>query len=88
MGMNRRIRSRYKFYSQELINNIFRHPYTKVAFLERDIGVSRATATRYLEALAQDDVLQKHKLGRENYYINHALVNLLFNLPELDDGEV
>jgi len=83
-----RIRSRYKFYSQELINNIFRHPYTKVAFLERDIGVSRATATRYLEALAQDDVLQKHKLGRENYYINHALVNLLFNLPELDDGEM
>ena len=80
-----RIRSEYKFYSQDLINNIFRHPYTKVAFLEKDLGVSRATATRYLDSLAKDGVLQKHKLGRENYYINHALVNLLFNLPELSD---
>lgn len=83
-----RIRSDYKFYSQDLINNIFRHPYTKVAFLERDLGVSRATATRYLDALAKGGVLQKHKLGRENYYINQALVNLLFNLPNLDDGEI
>ncbi len=83
-----RIRSGYKFYSQDLINNIFRHPYTKVAFMKRDLAVSRATATRYLEALAKDGVLQKHKLGRENYYINHALVNLLFNLPELDDRKI
>jgi Fic family protein len=79
-----RIRKDYKFYSQDLINNIFRHPYTKVAFLEHDITVSRATATRYLEALARDGLLHKHKLGRENYYINHALVDLLFNLPALD----
>lgn len=83
-----RIRTDYRFYSQDLINNIFRHPYTKVAFLERDLGVSRATATRYLDTLAMDGILQKHKLGRENYYINHALVNLLFNLPDLDDENI
>ena len=65
-------------------NNIFRHPYTKVAFLERDLKVSRATASRYLDALAQDGILNKHRLGRENYYINHELVALLFNMPELD----
>jgi Fic family protein len=82
------IRTDYRFYSQDLINNIFRHPYTKVAFLERDLGVSRATATRYLDTLAMDGILQKHKLGRENYYINHALVNLLFNLPDLDDENI
>lgn len=79
------IRSHYRFYSQDLINNIFRHPYTKVAFLERDLGVSRATATRYLDALSADGILQKNKLGRENFYINHALVQLLFNLPNLGD---
>jgi len=78
------IRGRYRFYSQDLINNIFRHPYTKVAFVERDLKVSRATATRYLDTLARDGILTKHRLGRENYYINHELVNLLFNLPELD----
>ena len=79
-----RIRRDYRFYSQDLINNIFRHPYTKVAFLERDLNVSRATASRYLDALAQDGILIKHRLGRENYYINHELVALLFNMPELD----
>jgi Fic family protein len=78
------IRHDYRFYSQDLINNIFRHPYTKVAFLERDLKVSRATATRYLDTLATDGILIKQRLGRENYYINHALVALLFNLPELD----
>ena len=79
-----RIRKDYRFYSQDLINNIFRHPYTKVAFLEQDLGVSRATATRYLDTLAKDGILDKQRLGRENYYINHELVALLFNLPELD----
>ncbi|MCU7839411.1 MAG: Fic family protein [Candidatus Thiodiazotropha sp. (ex Troendleina suluensis)] len=79
------IRERHKFYSQDLINNIFHHPYTKVAFLENDLKVSRATATRYLDALAKDGVLKKHKLGRENYYINFRLIDLLFNMPELKD---
>ena len=77
------IRDRHKFYSQELINNLFRHPYTKVAFLEKDLGVSRATATRYLESLANDGILEKSRLGRESFYTNHALVNLLFNMPDL-----
>jgi len=78
------IRANYRFYSQDLINHIFRHPYTKVAFLERDLGVSRATATRYLDALARGGILTKHRLGRENYYVNRELVNLLFNMPALD----
>ncbi len=77
------IRANYKFYSQDLINNIFHHPYTKVAFLERDLDVSRATATRYLDAMAKDGILTKRRLGRENYYINRELVDLLFNLPAL-----
>ena len=72
-----RIRRDYRFYSQDLINNIFRHPYTKVAFLEHDLKVSRATATRYLDTLAKDGILSKQRLGRENYYINHELLALL-----------
>lgn len=78
------IRRKYKFYSQDLMNNLFSHPYTKVAFLEKDLNVSRATATRYLEALSKGEILSKHKLGRESYYVNDALVNLLFNLPSIE----
>ncbi|MDN8923994.1 hypothetical protein Q0P01_14495, partial [Staphylococcus aureus] len=38
-----RIRADYRFYSQDLINNLFNHPYTRVDFLRRDLGVSRLT---------------------------------------------
>ena len=83
MLLKQRIRSKHKFYSQDLINNLFRHPYTKVAFLESDLGVSRATATRYLDALALDGILHKHKLGRESFYTNHLLIDRLFNMQDL-----
>jgi hypothetical protein len=39
---------------------------------------------RYLEALAKGGLLHKHKLWRENYYINHELTALLFEMPELE----
>jgi hypothetical protein len=29
-----RIRERYRFYSQDLINNLFSHPYTKIEFIQ------------------------------------------------------
>ncbi len=74
-----RIRADFKFYSQDLLNNIFWHPYTKATFLAQDMNVSRATSIRYLDTLAAAGILQKNRLGKENYYINHALVNLLAN---------
>lgn len=72
-----RIRERHKFYSQDLINNLFTHPYTKIEFVERDLGVSRPTATNYLEALVVDGLLLKQRKGRGNYYINVALTKIL-----------
>ena len=77
------IRTNHKFYSQDLMNSLFSHPYTKVAFIEEALGVSRATATRYLDALC-DGTLSKHRLGRESYYVNDALVALLFELPPIE----
>ena len=72
-----RIRSQFKFYSQDLINNLFTHPYTKIDFVSRDLQVSRLTATKYLEELVAGGFLQKKKIGRGNYYINLALNNIL-----------
>lgn len=72
-----RIRGNYRFYSQDLINNLFSHPYTKVEFVQKDLGVSRLTATRYLDALAADGVLEKRRIGRTNYYVNQPLYALL-----------
>lgn len=76
-----RIRADFKFYSQDLINNLFMHPYTKIEFVERDLKVSRLTATKYLDALARAGFVQKVKVGRSNYYINLALNQVLTRDP-------
>lgn len=65
-----------KLYSQDLLNNLFRHPYTRIEFLVTDLGVTRQTAARYLDTLADRGFVEKHHAGRSNYYINVALVRL------------
>ena len=69
-----------KIYSQDLLNNLFRHPYTKIEFVERDLGVSRITAAKYLNHLTQAGFVRKHKLGKTNFYINEPLFALLSNV--------
>ncbi len=73
------LRDNYKFYSQDLLNNLFKHPYTKIEFIEKDLGVSRITAAKYLNELAKDGLLEKQKLGTGNYYINKKLMDLLIS---------
>lgn len=71
-----------RIYSQDLINNLFRHPYTRIEYLQNDIGVSRQTAAKYLDLLAKNGFLTKHQSGKNNYYINDALVDLLLEVSE------
>lgn len=82
MDYKHRIRAGYKFYSQDLINNLFTHPYTKIDFVQRDLQVSRITATKYLDALSKGGFVQKQKIGRGNYYVNVALNAILMSNPE------
>ena len=77
MNYKRTLRDNYKFYSQDLLNNLFKHPYTKIEFIQRDLNVSRITAANYLNQLADDKLLTKKKLGTANYYINDPLFKLL-----------
>ncbi len=71
------LRSRYRFYSQDLLNNLFRHPYTKIEFVQQELKVSRITASNYLNQLATDGVLEKQRIGTANFYINRPLFTLL-----------
>ena len=70
----------YKFYSQDLLNNLFRHPYTRIEFLQQELNVSRPTAASYLNKLAEDGILIKHKQVNSNYYVNQPLFELLAKL--------
>lgn len=60
-------------YSKDLIEVIFKHPYTKIQFLVDANIAKRQTASAYLQALAGMGVLRESKQGREKYYINDAL---------------
>lgn len=77
LDFKHRLRDNYKFYSQELLNNMFKHPYTKIEFIVHDLGVSRLTAASYLNKLAEGGMLKKEKIGTSNYFINHELFELL-----------
>jgi Fic family protein len=66
-----------KLYSQDLLNNLFRHPYTRIEFVQRDLGVTRQTAAKYLKQLAAAGVLKEHAQGKHMYFINVPLVQLL-----------
>ena len=69
-------------YSQELLNNLFFHPYTKVQYVTEQVGVSRITATKYLNQLTAHGFVTKYKAGRTNYYINEPLVRLIVQQEE------
>ncbi len=66
-----------KLYSQDLLNNLFKYPYTKIEYIEAELDVSRSTAIRYLESLVKTGILKKQKIGRDNFYINQRLFALL-----------
>lgn len=68
------MRQETTFYSKELLEHLFKHPYTKIQFVEEALGVHRNTASTYLNKLG---LLDKMKLGKSNYYINKTLFALL-----------
>lgn len=65
-----------KQYRHELLNNLFFHPYTKVEFIEKELMVSRATATRYLNELCDTGLIEKIKVSRSHYYMNLPLIEM------------
>lgn len=65
-----------KIYSYELLNNLFRHPYTKIEAVQVDLSVSRLTASKYLSALTEKGFVEKHRSGKYNYYVNRPLMRI------------
>lgn len=65
-----------RIYSQDLLNLIFKYPYTKIDHVVKTLGVTRITASKYLEELTNKGLLIKHKIGKQNYYINDQLMGI------------
>lgn len=84
MDYKKRIRAQFpKIYSQELLNSLFSHPYTKIEFVEESLRITRKTASSYLRELVEANYLELIKIGRSNFYLNKPLFELFLNVPEL-----
>jgi len=66
-----------RIYSQDLINHLFEHPYTKIDLLADNLGIERRTATKYLNLLHESGFIGKHRRGRSFYYVNDSLWQIL-----------
>lgn len=66
-----------KIYSKELLESLFYEVYTKIAYIEKACGVTRLTATSYLNQLEKIGLLESEKIGREKIYKNLRLIKLL-----------
>ncbi|MEX0966606.1 MAG: Fic family protein [Bacteroidia bacterium] len=61
---------------RELSEILFSYPYTKIRVLE-DAGLGhRQTAAKYLQILSEAGIVKPINVGRENYYINHRLMDI------------
>jgi Fic family protein len=76
--VNQRMRADLpKIHSQELLNKLFRHPYRRIACVQKDHDLNaQQTAAKYLDQLAEAGFVEKQQAGRNNYYVNVALVRL------------
>ena len=45
-----------------------------------ELQVHRNTATKYLDEIVSIGLLSKHKLSKDNYYVNNALYELFVNV--------
>ena len=80
-AMKHRLRAEFpKLYSQDLLNILFRHPYTRIEFLVTELGITRQTAAKHLDALADAGFVRKQRAGKHNYYVNAALVQLFLDV--------
>ena len=59
-----------KLYSQDLLNNLFRHPYTRIQFVRDDLGVTRQTAADYLEQVTIQGSVRCRR-ANENLIAHH-----------------
>ncbi len=66
-----------KIYSRELVDLIFEQPYCRISNLVEKNVAKRQTASEYLKALCEIDVLVEQTAGREKLFIHPKLLNLL-----------
>ena len=66
-----------KLYSKELLEALFFEFYTKIPYIQEQLGVSDKTAQKYLDTLVELGFLTSEKIGRERIYKNERLFKII-----------
>lgn len=66
-----------KIYSADLLEVLFSYPVITPTKLASEINVHYTTASKYLLQLAEANILESMKVGRNHFFINQALLKVL-----------
>lgn len=77
LNMKHELRDKTKIYSKELLEALFFEFYTKIPYIQEQLGVSDKTAQKYLDSLVQLGMLTSEKIGRERIYRNERLFQII-----------
>ena len=61
----------------DILDLLFEQPYCRIANVVERCGVSRPTATKWLDALVQAGKLRDMRVGRERLFVNHRFLHVL-----------
>ena len=71
------LREKTKIYSKELLEALFVEFYTRIPYIQKQLGVSDKTAQKYLDSLVDMGFLTSEKIGRERIYRNERLFKII-----------
>ena len=77
VSMKHELRDKTKIYSKELLEALFFEFYTKIPYVQKQLGVSDKTAQKYLDTLVKLGFLTSEKIGRERIYKNERLFKII-----------
>lgn len=77
LKMKHELREKTKIYSKELLEALFFEFYTKIPYIQEQLGVSDKTAQKYLDNLVELGILTSEKIGRERIYKNERLFKII-----------
>lgn len=68
------LKKKPKLYSEELVNHLFFDFYTKNEYLRERLGISRNTASKYLNELEEIGLLTSEQVGKEKIFLREAMI--------------
>ena len=71
----------------DLLAVLFEQPYCRIANVVSRCGVSRPTATTWLNQLVDADVLRTFKIGRDRLFVNHRFLDVLLREEVIEEPQ-